>query len=501
MEDRVHSEAECAEILAENVGYNCSEIFASRLAWIFHVECDKSAGTANFDLQTGVPVISDDITVDRRFKSCCAAVLAEGFSVSAAFPLINSDQTIGTLYLFSDQPGFFTPERIGIIRAYTLQAAAALENARLLEAANSRLRYLHALRSIDRVINASRDKQVIFKVILDQLTTKLGVHAADILVFNQHTQTLDYSAGRGFRSNDVERLQLHPGEGYVGNALLEHKLVHLTDLTAAGDKFPHAQLLAGDDFIDYQALPLISKGQVKGVLEIYHRTPADFNGEWLDFLKNFTDQVAAAINQAALVNSLQRSNAELSQTNNTLAEIWLRDKETDDRSQFLAKMTLTLAKSLGIEEDELVHIHRGALLHDIGEIDIPKNILQKPGKLTNEEYELIRSHTTRAYEMLSPFEDLRPALDIPYCHHEKWDGTGYPRGLAGEQIPLAARIFAVVDVWSALCSDRPYRPAWNKEKALVYISEQAGKQFDKKVVEVFMDVVLQTSPSKVLYMR
>ncbi len=501
VEDRSHSEVECAEILAENVGYKCSEIFDSRLAWIFHVECDKSAGIANCAIQAGVPVVSDDISSDPRFASCRAAVLAEGFSVSAAFPLINSDQTIGTLYLFSDQPGFFTPERIGFIRAYALQTAAAMENAMLLEAANSRLKYLHALRSIDRAINASRDKRVIFDVILKQLTTKLGVHAADILLFNQQTQTLDYSAGRGFRCNDIERLQLRPGEGYVGNALLEHKLVQITDLPAAGDKFPHAQLLAGENFVVYQALPLIAKGQVKGVLEIFHRTPVDLDNEWLDFLNNFTDQVAAAIDKFSLFNSLQRSNAALSQTNNTLADIWLRDKETDDHSQFLAKMTLTLARALGIGEDELVHIRRGALLHDIGEIEIPKNILHKPGKLTDEEYELMRSHTIRANEMLSPIEYLRPALDIPYCHHEKWDGTGYPRGLKGEQIPLAARIFAVVDVWDALCSDRPYRPAWNKEKALIYISEQAGKHFDKKVVEVFMDVVLQTSPSKVLYMR
>jgi len=317
MENSANSEVECAEIMAENVGYTCSEIFASRLAWIFHVECDKIAVISNCAIHTCVPVISDDINSDPRFASCSAAVLAEGFSVSAAFPLMHSDKTTGTLYLFSDQPGFFTPERIGFIRAYALQAATALENARLLEAANSRLKYLHALRSIDRAINASRDKQVIFKVILDQLTTKLGVHAADILLFNQHTQTLDYFAGRGFRSNEIERLQLRPVEGYVGNALLEHKLVHLTDLTVAGDKFPHAQLLAGENFIDYQALPLVAKGQVKGVLEIYHRTPADFDNEWLDFLENFTDQVAAAIDRAASFNSLQRSNAELSQANNT----------------------------------------------------------------------------------------------------------------------------------------------------------------------------------------
>jgi HD-GYP domain-containing protein (c-di-GMP phosphodiesterase class II) len=131
-------------------------------------------------------------------------------------------------------------------------------------------------------------------------------------------------------------------------------------------------------------------------------------------------------------------------------------------------------------------MQRGALLHDLGKMGIPDNILLKGEELTAEEYELMKRHTIYAYELLSPIEFLRPALDIPYCHHEKWDGTGYPRGLADEQIPLAARIFAVVDVWDALRSDRPYRDAWPAEKAVAHIRAEAGRHFDPRVVEAFL---------------
>ena len=141
---------------------------------------------------------------------------------------------------------------------------------------------------------------------------------------------------------------------------------------------------------------------------------------------------------------------------------------------------------MGIQEEDLDHARRGALLHDIGKMGIPDSILLKPGKLTKKEWEIMRRHPVLAYEMLLPVDYLKPALEIPYCHHEKWDGTGYPQGLKGEAIPLAARIFAVIDVWDALCSDRPYRKGWDKEKVLEYIREQSGSHFDPQVVEMFL---------------
>ncbi|MFZ5885122.1 MAG: HD domain-containing phosphohydrolase [Chloroflexota bacterium] len=167
----------------------------------------------------------------------------------------------------------------------------------------------------------------------------------------------------------------------------------------------------------------------------------------------------------------------------------LRDKETEGHSRRVTQLTLQLAQAAGLDGETLTHIRRGALLHDIGKLGVPDSVLLKPSHLDEDEWELMRQHPQMAYDMLYPIEYLRPALEIPYCHHEKWDGTGYPRRLKGEDIPLSARLFAVVDVWDALTSDRPYRPAWSPEKALAHIREQAGKHFDPNVVDIFFRVV------------
>ncbi len=164
----------------------------------------------------------------------------------------------------------------------------------------------------------------------------------------------------------------------------------------------------------------------------------------------------------------------------------LRDEETEGHSQRVTAMTLRIAGMMGMKDEELAHVRRGALLHDIGKMGIPDDILLKPGQLTDDEWEIMSKHPVYAFEMLSPIAYLRPALDIPYCHHEKFDGSGYPRGLTGEKIPLAARIFAVVDVFDALTSDRPYRKAWSREEALEQIRKESGAHFDPQVVEVFL---------------
>jgi HD-GYP domain-containing protein (c-di-GMP phosphodiesterase class II) len=144
---------------------------------------------------------------------------------------------------------------------------------------------------------------------------------------------------------------------------------------------------------------------------------------------------------------------------------------------------------MGAKYEDFIHIRRGALLHDIGKMGIPDSILLKPGRLTEDERAAMERHTEYAYDLLSDIEYLKPAMDIPYCHHEKWDGTGYPRGLKGEEIPLAARIFSIIDVWDALSSDRPYRPAWPREKVMEYIRSESGKHFDPAVVDVFMGIL------------
>ncbi len=187
---------------------------------------------------------------------------------------------------------------------------------------------------------------------------------------------------------------------------------------------------------------------------------------------------------------LEAANRAMREAYDTTLEGWgrvldLRDGETEGHSKRVAQMTVRLALELGVEGEGLLHVRRGALLHDIGKIAIPDRILLKPGELTSEEWEPMRMHPVYAYETLCSIPYLLPALDIPYCHHERWDGTGYPRGLVGENIPLSARIFAVVDVWDALSSDRPYRNAWPEDRVVKYIHAQSGKMFDPKVVDTF----------------
>jgi len=189
---------------------------------------------------------------------------------------------------------------------------------------------------------------------------------------------------------------------------------------------------------------------------------------------------------------------EIQESYETTLEGWakaleLRDKETEGHSRRVVDEAVTLAKRMGVPEEEIVHLRRGAILHDIGKMVIPDEILRKPSELSPEEWQVVRKHPLSAYELLSPIPYLQKAIDIPYCHHEHWDGTGYPRGLKGEEIPLAARIFSVVDVWDALLSDRSYSRAWSKEKALAFIRDNAGSLFDPKVVEVFLDWIEDSS--------
>jgi putative nucleotidyltransferase with HDIG domain len=350
---------------------------------------------------------------------------------------------------------------------------------------------LQVLRTIDLAITGSVDLRVTLNILLEQATSTLGTSAASVHLLNPHTQTLEFAAGRGFRTRAIERSKLRLGEGLPGRAMVERQTITVANVQAADAPFARATLLADEQFVSYCAAPLLSKGRVEGVLEIFDRAPRTFDAEWLGFLEAVAGQAAIAIENAALFDDLQRSNMELRLAYDTTLEGWsraldLRDKETEGHTQRVTELTLRLARIMELSEAELVHVRRGALLHDIGKMGIPDAILLKPGPLTDEEWQIMRRHPVYAYEWLSPIRYLQPALDIPYCHHERWDGTGYPRGLKSERIPLAARIFAVPDVYDALTSERPYRPAWAQERALSYIRDQAGTQFDRQVVETFL---------------
>jgi putative nucleotidyltransferase with HDIG domain len=201
-----------------------------------------------------------------------------------------------------------------------------------------------------------------------------------------------------------------------------------------------------------------------------------------------------AIANAQLYKKAQEAIVDLTRAYDVTLEGWsrvldMRDHVTDEHTHRVAELTVALAAHMGVPESELRQIRRGALLHDIGKMALPDAILQKPEALTDEEQAIMKTHPDKALQILSRIDYLAPAMDIPYCHHEHWDGTGYPRGLRGEEIPLAARIFAVVDVYDALTSNRPYRKAGSKEKALAFLREQSGKQFFPAAVEAFTEMI------------
>lgn len=350
---------------------------------------------------------------------------------------------------------------------------------------------LSALRSIDQAITGSLDPRVTFNVLLDQVTSQLGVDAADILYHDPHSRTLNFAAGRGFRTEALQHTSLKLGEGYAGRAALDQSVVHIQDIGAEDGEFARSPNLRLEGFVSYFAVPLISKGTVQGVLEVFHRTEIEPDNEWLDFLHALAGQAAIAVDNATLFDELHRLNINLVNAYDTTLEGWshaleLRDRETQGHTLRVTEVTLRLAGLVGISGSDLVHVRRGALLHDIGKMGIPDSILHKPGPLDDNEWNIMKRHPVLAYELLSPIEYLRPALDIPYCHHEKWDGSGYPRGLEGETIPLAARVFAVADVWDALRSDRPYRSAWPDGQVLNYLRGERERHFDPDVLEAFL---------------
>lgn len=406
---------------------------------------------------------------------------------SLCAPLMAKSEISGVLHMMSSTPNRFSKMDAELIALVGNTAAITIDNARLFIATEQRLRRLAALRVMDIAISSSFDLRVTLNVVLDQVTAQLGVDAASVLLYHDHSRMLEYVAGRGFRSSNITTSCLRLGEELSGEAALSHRLV-----SSAGraKSVLQTERLSGEDFVDYFGVPLVAKGQVKGVLEIFHRAPLLPDPEWIDFLETLANDTAIAIDSAFMFNELQRSNIELLLAYDTTLEGWsraleLRDRETEGHTKRVAEMAFNLGQAMGVEESDLVHLRHGALLHDIGKMGVPDSILLKPGPLSEEEWEIMRLHPSYAYQMLSPISYLHPAIDIPYCHHEKWDGTGYPRGLEGQHIPLAARIFAVVDVWDALRSERPYRPAWSDQQAREYILEQSGHHFDPDVVVAF----------------
>ena len=409
----------------------------------------------------------------------------------------NENELIGNLIgLGTNEDRQFTEDELLLLQGLADQAALAIVNLRLNKDAQRRLENLQALRAIDVSILKKRDLSETMGVLLDKVTHQLGVDAAIVLIVNKEEKELEYVAGRGLDDSSLRDEKLPIGEGLAGRSAKEKRIIYIHDLRNDPRALPLKQLADKEGFLSYFAVPLITQDEVNGVLEIFHRSHIQSDDEWLGFLESLAGQASIAIGNVILLSELQRSNDELLKAYDSTIEGWsfaldLRDKETEGHTRRVTELTLELAKEFGFNAEALIHIRRGCLLHDIGKLGVPDRILLKESALEPEEWEMMKRHPAYALEMLQSIKHLQQSIDIPYCHHEKWDGSGYPRGLKGDEIPLTARIFAVVDVWDAVTSDRSYRPAWSHEKALEFIKAESGKHFDPQVVKKFIHLIEQ----------
>jgi putative nucleotidyltransferase with HDIG domain len=450
-------------------------------------------GIAGTVFKTGQVSLSREYATDPLTLDSTRNQIPNGWG-GACVPIRTVRETIGVLFVSVELPRQLQPDAVHLLVTLSEMAGNAIRRADLHQQTERQLQHLASLRAVDMAINTILDLRVTLGILIDHIVSQLKVDAVNILLINSKTQTLYHAASSGFHSDSVKSTRLYIGDSLAGQAIRSRTTIHIPNLLDS-KMVQRAQLLTEEGFVTYFGVPLIAKGQVKGVLETFHRSLVEPDPEWRNFLETLAGQAAIAIDNSVLFEELQQTNLNLSMAYDATIEGWskaldLRDRETEGHALRVTEMTVQLADSLGISPTDLVHIRRGALLHDIGKMGVPDSILYKPGPLTEEEWAIMHRHPDFALDMLSPISYLRQALDIPYGHHERWDGSGYPRHLPGDQIPIAARIFAVVDVWDALISDRPYRKAFTREAAVEFIRKNSGEQFDPRVVEAFLRMLV-----------
>jgi len=454
--------------------YSADALQGLAMARLTHPDDSPANLQVQWDLQEGR---RDGYQVEKRY---CRS---DGSPVWA-------DLTLSLVRDSTGQPQFF----IAVVEDITARRDAQEKILALNQHLEQRVQHIAALHQIDLAIMSSPDMDATLSLVLEQVRAQLGVDAAAVLTCDAETEDLVYAAASGLGRSVLDLAPQAVGVGPAGRAARQQSAVELSNLIWTPEVFAGNPLLASESFAAYWAVPLIAKGTLKGILEVFHRRPLLPDTGWRESLDILAGQAAIAVDSATMFRDIQRSNQELIEAYEATIEGWgraldLRDQETEGHSRRVTDLAERLARALGLDEAALVPIRRGSLLHDIGKMGVPDRILLKTDNLTPTEWRIMRRHPQDAYDMLAPIAFLRPALDIPYCHHEKWDGSGYPRGLRGAEIPLAARLFAIVDVWDALRSERPYRPSWPEAKVLGHIRSLSGTHFDPHIVSVFLDLM------------
>jgi putative nucleotidyltransferase with HDIG domain len=450
-------------------------------------------GIAGQVFSTGETYVSREFKSDPRTDGSARDLVPGGLG-GAVVPIFMSQQVVGVLYASVLPPREFLVDQVELMKIVAEVAGVMIHRLQLHGQTLRRLQRISSLQVVGTAITMSLDLQTILNILLAELVSQNQADAAAILLVNANPSILEYAAGRGFHGRSIEQSQLRLEDVFENHIIVEHEIPMVTLLYETPSNETLRRVWTEEQFVASAKVPLVVNHQVHGMIEVFRRTPLIVDQEWKDYFQALATQAAIAIHHATAFSGLQHFNSSLTLAYDETILTWahtidLREEETEGHSRRVTRMTVRLASELGIPQAQLVHIRRGALLHDIGKMRVPDKILLKPSALTDDEWAIVREHPEFAYRLLSPIAFLRPALEIPRYHHEKWDGTGYPSGLKGDQIPIAARIFAIADVWDALTSNRCYRPAWNLAQALEYIKDEQGKHFDPVIVDPFVKLL------------
>jgi len=395
------------------------------------------------------------------------------------FPILHNDQVIGLLGIYGTDHNFFTTSTIRWIESLAVSISYHLAQT------NKVNKWKQVTQTVNRILQSSSTLKEDLPLALRVLANVIDADAALVIRYNQHQNRYRFFAAYGLDPSTVENLPTYAHSQNVES--LQYKNLAQSTNNARLDYF------LNKGYQTYVTLPLTLNEDLLGVFEVFWRSPQD-DKDKLDMIQTVGGTISWALKHTAVMSDLRQRNKELTTTFTATIEglsraLELRDLETQGHTRRVSELTLQLAKHMQIPEAEHTYLLQGALLHDIGKLGIPDAILLKPGSLTPQEWEIMKQHPLYAYNILAPIISLRQTLDIPIYHHERWNGLGYPFGLKGEQIPLAARLFAVVDVFDALTSDRPYRPAWTRAQAIAHIREQAGELFDPQIVKSFLEII------------
>ncbi len=352
---------------------------------------------------------------------------------------------------------------------------------------------IDALRKIDSSIASHKPIDETVEVIFEQVRKMQDVDGICLMLIDEQTNTLQRAYSTGIEKL-IEKCPIYHIEQNSSLEIIRSKDPVWYHVSNKPEKHSLCRCAQDCGFETFVAVPLQAEEKPIGLLEVFFREKFTPGKDWLDYFVTLAGQTAIALDSQRLYTGLQSTNQALIKSYESTIAGWskaleLKDKETKGHSDRVMHLACDLARKMGFTDEQMRHFRYGVFLHDIGKMGIPDSILLKPGPLSEEEWAVMRQHPVHAYQLLHGIEYLELSLEIPYGHHERWDGSGYPQGLKGEAIPLGARIFMVVDVWDALTSDRPYRKALSDKESLQYLVENAGKLFDPEVVKKFVELI------------